>query len=252
MDGAGRRRQIVEALSEREKVQVAALVVALGCSEMTVRRDLEALEREGVLRRVHGGATRALQTAEETPYAMRAFSHTDEKARIGARCAELLAEGETVVLDGGTTAVEVARVLRGRRLTVMPLALRPVFELHDSPEIKMLLPGGEVRHGELSFIGGLSRRSFSELHFDTFVLSPCGIEPVAGVTAHLMAEAEVKRAALEASRRVIAVADSSKLGVVAFGQVCEMQRIDVLVTNEGANPQLVEEIVGLGVDVHLA
>ena len=71
MDGAGRRRQIVEAISEREEVQVAAMVVALGCSEMTVRRDLEALEREGVLRRVHGGATRALQTAEETPYAMR-------------------------------------------------------------------------------------------------------------------------------------------------------------------------------------
>ena len=180
MDGAGRRRQIVEALSEREEVQVAALAAALGCSEMTVRRDLEALERDGILRRVHGGATRARQTAEETPYAMRAFGHTDEKARIGARCAELLDEGETVVLDGGTTAMEVARLLRGRRLTIMPLALRPVFELHDSPQVRLLLPGGEVRPGELSLIGGLSRRSFSELHFDTFVLSPCGIDPTVG------------------------------------------------------------------------
>ena len=182
MDGAGRRRQIVEALSEREEVQVAALAAALRCSEMTVRRDLEALERDGILRRVHGGATRARQTAEETPYAVRAFGHTDEKARIGARCAELLDEGETVILDGGTTAMEVARLLRGRRLTVMPLALRPVFELHDSPQMRLLLPGGEVRPGELSLIGGLSRRSFSELHFDTFVLSPCGIDR--GVRGH--------------------------------------------------------------------
>jgi DeoR/GlpR family transcriptional regulator of sugar metabolism len=251
VDGAGRRRQIVEALSEREEVQVAALAAALRCSEMTVRRDLEALERDGVLRRVHGGATRARQTAEETPYAMRAFGHTDEKARIGARCAELLDEGETVVLDGGTTAMEVARLLRGRRLTVMPLALRPVFELHDSPQVRLLLPGGEVRPGELSLIGGLSRRSFSELHFDTFVLSPCGIDPESGVTAHLMAEAEVKRAALDASRRVIAVADSSKLGVVAFDQVCPIQKINVLVTDRGANPGLLEQIAGTGVDVQL-
>ncbi len=251
MDGVGRRRQIVEALSESDEVQVAALATSLGCSEMTVRRDLEALERDGICHRVHGGATRARQTAEETPYAMRAFSHADEKARIGARCAELLDEGETVVLDGGTTAMEVARLLRGRRLTIMPLALRPVFELHDSPQVRLLLPGGEVRPGELSLIGGLSRRSFSELHFDTFVLSPCGIHPTAGVTSHLMAEAEVKRAAIEASGRVIAVADSSKLGVVAFDQVCHVGRIDVLVTDTGADPGLVEQIAAAGVDVQM-
>lgn len=252
MDGHGRRRQIVEVLSEREEVQVAALATALGCSEMTVRRDLEVLEREGVLRRVHGGATRAQQTAEEVPYAMRAFGHTEEKARIGARCAGLLSEGETIVLDGGTTALEVARALRGRRVTVMPLALRPVFELHDSPEVKLLLPGGEVRPGELSLIGGLSQRSFSGLHFDTFVLSPCGVELRAGVTAHLMAEAEVKRAALEASRRVIAVADSSKLGVVAFGEVCPLHAVDILVTDSAAAPRLLKEIAAAGVDVHVA
>lgn len=231
---------------------MADLATALGCSEMTVRRDLEALELEGVLRRVHGGARRVAHTAEEAPYAMRAFSFADEKARIGARCAELLKDGETVILDGGTTAMEVARALKVRRLTVMPLALRPVFELHDAPEVRLLLPGGEVRPGELSLIGGLSRHSFSELHFDTFVLSPCGIQPAAGVTAHLIAEAEVKRAALEASQRVIAVGDSSKLGVVAFGRVCPLARIDVLVTDSGADPGLLKEISGLGVDVHVA
>jgi DeoR/GlpR family transcriptional regulator of sugar metabolism len=227
------------------------LSATLRCSEMTVRRDLEALERDGILLRVHGGAHRARQTAEETPYAMRAFGHSDEKARIGARCAQLLDEGETIILDGGTTTMEVARLLRGRRLTVMPLALRPVFELHDSPQVRLLLPGGEVRPGELSLIGGLSRRSFSELHFDTFVLSPCGIDAGSGVTAHLMAEAEVTRAGLEASRRVIAVADSSKLGVVAFDQVCPIQKIDVLVTDRGADPVLVERIAHAGVDVQL-
>jgi DeoR/GlpR family transcriptional regulator of sugar metabolism len=249
VDGSGRRRHIVAVLAEHDEVQVASLAAALGCSEMTVRRDLEALEREGILRRVHGGAIRSQQTAEETPYAMRVFSHNEEKSRIGAACAGLLREGETVVLDGGTTVVEVARALRGQRLTVMPLALRPVFELHDSPEVRLMLPGGEVRPGELSLIGGLSRYSFSELRFDTFVLSPCGIDTKGGVTAHLMAEAEVKRSALAACRRVIAVADSSKLGLVAFDKVCELQDIDVLITDSGADPRLLEQLRGLGMDV---
>jgi DeoR/GlpR family transcriptional regulator of sugar metabolism len=132
----------------------------------------------------------------------------------------------------------------------MPLALRPVFELHDAPDIRLMLPGGEVRPGELSLIGGLSRHSFSELHFDTFVLSPCGIDAKAGVTAHLMAEAEVKRSAVAACRRVIAVADSTKLGLIAFDKVCELQDIDVLITDRDADPRLLEQFRVLGVDVH--
>jgi DeoR/GlpR family transcriptional regulator of sugar metabolism len=244
-----RHRQIVQALREREEVQVTALAAALGCSEMTVRRDLELLEREGILRRVHGGAVRTFHTAEETPYAMRALSHMEAKTRIGRLCAELVEDGETVILDGGTTAFEVARDLRGRSITLMPLALRPVFELQDSPDVRLLLPGGEIRPGELSLIGGLTSRSFAELRFDTLVLSPCGIDPTAGVTAHLIAEAEVKRAALQASRRVVAIADSSKLGAVAFSRVCQVSDLDVLITDTDADPRLVEQLVGAGVDV---
>ena len=170
---------------------MAALAAALGCSEMTVRRDLEALERDGICRRVHGGATRARQTAEETPYAMRAFGHTDEKARIEPpRGAQSFS---TKARRSSSTAARPPwrwHAFCKSDITVMPLALRPVFELHDSPQVRLLLPGGEVSPGELSLIGGLSRRSFSELHLDTFVLSPCGIDPESGVTAHLMAEAE--------------------------------------------------------------
>ena len=247
-----RRRQIIGALKANEEVQVTDLAVILGCSEMTVRRDLEVLERDGILRRIHGGALRAFHTAEETPYAMRALSHAEEKARIGRLCADLLNDGETVVLDGGTTVLEVARALHSRRMTVMPLALRPVFELHDSADVRLLLPGGEVRPGELSLIGGISSRSFSELRFDTFVLSPCGIDPEAGVTAHLIGEADIKRAALKASGRVIAVADSSKLGVVAFSKVCDLSEVDVVVTDADADPRFVEKLVGLGLDVQLA
>jgi DeoR/GlpR family transcriptional regulator of sugar metabolism len=252
MSVQSRRQLIMQALQQEDEVQVGALAQLLECSEMTVRRDLESLERSGALRRVHGGAARVFLGAEESPYAMRALENGPAKEAIGAAAAGLLVDGETVVLDGGTTALEVARSLRERRMTVMPLALRPVFELHDSPDIRLLLPGGEVRRGELSFIGSLAVPAFTELRFDTYIMSFCGIDAGAGVTTHLLEEAAVKRAAAGAARRVIAVADSSKIGRVAFGHVCAIEQIDTLVTDDRVDGRMVEELIGVGVDVVVA
>ncbi len=249
MDVQIRHQLIMEALRQRSPVLVGELAVALGCSEMTVRRDLESLERSGGLRRVHGGATSVFLSAEETPYGIRALESYEAKAAIGAAAASLLADGETVILDGGTTAMEVARALRNRRMTVMPLALRPVFELHECPGIKLLLPGGEVRPGELSLTGSLTEPSFSQLRFDTCVMGPTGIDAKAGITTHLLAETAVKRAAARASQRVVAVADSSKLGRVAFGHVCDLDDIDIVVTDAEADQQIVDELRAAGVDV---
>jgi DeoR/GlpR family transcriptional regulator of sugar metabolism len=249
MDVHVRHQVILESLRQRSPVLVGELADALDCSEMTVRRDLESLERSGVLRRVHGGAVSVFLSAEETPYGIRALECSDAKALIGAAAASLLADGETIVLDGGTTAMEVARALRSRRLTVMPLALRPVCELHECPDIKLLLPGGEVRPGELSLTGSLAEPSFSQLRFDTCVIGPCGIDAKAGVTTHQLAETAVKRAAARASQRVIVVADSSKLGRVAFGHVCDLDEIDIVLTDAGADQQRVEELRTMGVDI---
>jgi DeoR/GlpR family transcriptional regulator of sugar metabolism len=249
MDVQTRQQMIMQALRERSPVLVGELATALDCSEMTVRRDLESLERSGGLRRVHGGAASVFLSAEETPYGIRALESRAAKTAIGSAAASLLSEGETVILDGGTTAMEVARALRSRRMTVMPLALRPIFELHESPDIKLLLPGGEVRPVELSLTGGLTEHSFSQLRFDTFVMGPCGIDVEAGVTTHLLAETAVKRSAAKASQRVIAVADSSKLARVAFGHVCDLDDIDIVITDAGANQQVVDQLRNAGVDV---
>jgi DeoR/GlpR family transcriptional regulator of sugar metabolism len=249
MDVQTRQQMIMQALRQRSPVLVGELAATLECSEMTVRRDLESLERSGGLRRVHGGAVSIFLTAEETPYGLRAIESSEAKATIGAAAASLLADGETVILDGGTTAMEVARALRSRRMTVMPLALRPAFELHECPGIKLHLPGGEVRPGELSLMGSLTESSFSQLRFDTCVMGPSGIDAKAGITTHLLAETAVKRSAAKASQRVIAVADSSKLGRVAFGHVCDLEDIDIVLTDSEADQQMVEELRAAGVDV---
>ena len=134
----------------------------------------------------------------------------------------------------------------------MPLALRPIFELHDAPEIRLLVPGGEVRPTELSFVGDLTSNAFAELRFDTYVMSLCGFDVTAGVTVHHLAEAVVKRAAASASRRVIAVADASKIGRVAFGHICDVGVVDVLITDGEADQQAVEDLRRAGIDVRRA
>jgi DeoR/GlpR family transcriptional regulator of sugar metabolism len=238
----------VEAVRGSESVPVSQLAAALGCSEMTVRRDLDVLERDGVLRRVYGGAVAFSLRSDEVPYAVRAFRASEAKERIGRAVAGLIADGETVVLDCGTTTAEVGRALRGRPVTILPLGLRTLVELAYDDRVRLIAPGGDVRAGELVVTGDLAEVAFERLRFDTFVLGCCGIKEGDGVTTHVPADARVKRAAVMSSRRTVAVGDHSKLGAVAFGRVCGLDALERLVTDASPDQTTELEAAGLTVD----
>ena len=248
MDVRTRRQRITEAVQATTPVPVSQLAIEFGCSEMTIRRDLDALERDGVLRRTHGSAVSVNLRADEVPYGARAFQAGEAKGRIGRAVADLIAKGETVVLDAGTTTAEVALALRGREVTILPLGVRTMVDLAYDEHVHLIAPGGDVRPGELVVTGDLAEVAFERLHFDTFVLGCCGIDDVKGVTTHVPADARVKRAALAASRRTIAVADASKLGAVAFGHVCAIDALDRLVTDAAAEETAALAALGLQVD----
>lgn len=243
MDSSERRGAIIARLGQAHSVTVAELAQLSECSEMTVRRDLEALEGAGVLRRVHGGAVSML-TGEEPPYAARRLQATKAKARIGHAAAQLLRDAETVAIDCGTTPLEVALAVRGRRLTVTPLSVQAIAALSADDTVELLLTGGRVRPGEGGLVGELAEAAFDRLRYDTFVLGCCGIA-ADGFTGHNLDDVRVKRAAMRSARRVIAVADASKLGRVAFGEIAPNASVDVLVTD--ADPA----IHGPEVGVHL-
>ena len=248
MDVRSRRRALAQAVRDGHEIPVRQLAAQLACSEMTVRRDLDALEREGVLRRVHGGAVGVGLRADEVPYGVRVFEAAEAKERIGRAVAGLITDGETVVLDSGTTTADVARALRGRSVTVLPLGLRTLVDLAHDERVHLIAPGGDVRSGELVVTGDLAEVAFERLRFDTFVLGCCGIEHLQGVTTHVPADARVKRAAVRASRRTIAVADASKLGEVAFGHVCGIEALERLVTDADTDAVVALEAAGLHVD----
>jgi DeoR/GlpR family transcriptional regulator of sugar metabolism len=248
MDVRSRRQALAAAVRGGTQIPIRQLATDLGCSEMTIRRDLDALARAGVLHRVHGSAVGVSLRADEVPYAVRVFEAAAAKERIGRAVADLIADGETVALDSGTTAAAVAHALHGRSITILPLGLRTLVDLADDERIHLIAPGGDIRHGELVVTGDLAEVAFERLHFDTFVLGCCGIDAQNGVTTHVPADARIKRAAVASARRTIAIADATKLGAVAFGHVCSLSAIERLVTDAGTEETERLESTGLRVD----
>jgi DeoR/GlpR family transcriptional regulator of sugar metabolism len=201
---------------------------------------------------VHGGAVPASPSGVEPPFAARTTSASAAKRAIAAAAVSLIRDGETVVLDSGTTTLEVARLLRGRAVTVMPLSLHAAHELLDAPDVRLLLPGGEPRPGELAMVGPLTLASLRSLRFDVAVLSPCALSVVDGLTAFDLGDAETKQQALAVSARSIVLADGSKWGNAALAYVCSADRPDVIVTDSTSPPDQRAELAARGVHVHLA
>ncbi|MDX3088498.1 MULTISPECIES: DeoR/GlpR family DNA-binding transcription regulator [Streptomyces] len=235
MQNADRHRVIAEAVASSGSATVAELASLTGASEMTIRRDLDTLSAHGVLERVRGGARALLLRGEEPPFALRAHEGTEVKRRIGERVAALIADGETVVLDSGTTCLEVARLLKGRPVTVMPLSLQALQVLADAPApTRLIVPGGQPRAAEGALIGPLTLASLAALRFDTAVLGCCGLSAADGLTAYDLEDAAVKKAALASSRRILAATDGSKIGHTAHAHVVPAGRLHTLVTDAGA------------------
>ena len=228
----------MELLHERGEVAVSELSERTGVSSMTIRRDLEVLEQEGALRRVHGGAITADSRGYAAPYSVRAQRSVDSKQRIGKAAAALLGERETVILDVGTTTLQVARALRGRRnLTVLTPSMQIANLLAKERGIRLMLTGGTVTVSEMSLVGDLAEHAFAGLRFDTFIMGVGGFDIEAGCTEFNQEDARVKRAALASVRRCIVVADSAKLGKVTFARICPLERVDVLVTDGDAGKE---------------
>ncbi|MGY5124960.1 DeoR/GlpR family DNA-binding transcription regulator [Streptomyces nigrescens] len=249
MASTDRLGQITDAVREAGQLSVAELAGLTGASEMTIRRDLELLSGQGVLERYRGGARSLLLRGEEPPFTLRAQEGLEAKRRLAAEVAELIADGESVVIDSGTTCLEVARALAHRRLTVMPLSLHAVNALTGGPHLQLLLPGGAPRPVELALTGPLAEASLGALRFDTAVLGCCGLNTANGLTAYDLADAAVKRAAIASARRVIAVAEAAKFTRTALAHVTGVSALDAVVTEESAPAEELEALAAAQVTV---
>ncbi|MGW7539710.1 DeoR/GlpR family DNA-binding transcription regulator [Streptomyces sp. NPDC054770] len=245
MTNTDRHGLIARAVGESGSATVQDLAELTGASEMTIRRDLDTLAAQGVLERVRGGARTLLLRGEEPPFALRAREAVEAKRRIAAEVSSLIADGETVVLDSGTTCLEVARLLRQRPVTVMPLSLQAIHLFGETPGPTVLLvPGGRPRAAEGALTGPLTLASLSALRFDTAVIGCCGLSATEGLTAYDLDDAAVKKAAIASARRVIAAADGGKLGRTAHAYVGPSALLHTLVTDATAPAEEVAALEG--------
>jgi len=238
-----RRTYILKAIEERGSVSVVDLAEQLDVSMMTIRRDLVELEQEGALRRVHGGAVSARGRSYEPLYPMRAGVMQDEKRRIGRLAAELVADGDSIALDIGTTTLEVARCLLGRcNLTILTPSLHIANLFLGQPAIRLVVAGGIVRSEEGSLIGELARYAFSQLYVDRLFLGVACLDAGCGLSEYNWDDALVKQAMIASAKEVVVVADSQKFGKVAFAHVAPFSRVHKLVTDRMPPAPVLEKL----------
>lgn len=250
---AQRRARIMELIRQNGQVVVADLAALFHVSEETVRRDLRALERQGLLRRDYGGALLPPEVQGVPPLAERQAVRRAEKERIGAAAAALAAGAQVVLLDAGTTTRQVARHLRDRQgLTVVTNDLAIASDLCAAPGVHVLVTGGQLKHQSGSLLGPEAVASIRRYHVDIAFLGAGGITLERGFTTADVLEAEVKAAMMAAASRVVVVADSSKFGRMNLVSFARPGDIHTLVTDAGAPPDLVGALQEAGVQVVLA
>src|SRR5262249_40214853 len=225
-----------EWLSGSGSVNVADISDELGVSAATVRRDLDLLERQRLLARTHGGAV-AQGVFYELPLRYKGGRHKEEKLRIAREAATRVAAGHAVGLTGGTTTTEVARALVDhQRLTLVTNALNIASEMAVRPNLKLVATGGVARSESYELVGPIAEASLAGLNLDIVFVGADGVSLEAGLTTHHEVEAHTNRALIERSRSVVVVADGSKIGLVAFAQICEITTVGELITDQSANP----------------
>lgn len=249
-----RHRLIGELLRHRAEVTVDELTDACDASGATIRRDLEVLAANGVLRRIHGGAKSLIVRGENPGYGQRELEDQNVKVRIAAAVAGLLRDSEYVWLDSGTTATEIARTLRGRELTLMPMSMRSLNvvtadDRNAGQRPALLLPGGSLVPGELCFRGPLAEANIRSLRFDTAVVTPCALNLKDGLLAHDLEDAAVKRAGLESAARVVVACAGTKWNASAVALVAAMEAVDMIVTDKDLSADELAHLNKLSVEV---
>ncbi len=251
-----RAKRILHLLLQKGEGSIEELAEAVGTSTAGVRRDLIKLEERGLVNRKHGGAEVAGKLGYEpfrfdAAFPLREERFADEKRRIALAAAAMVLEGETIALSPGTTTTQVARSLRHREgIHIVTSAVNIGMELSSLPNMKITLTGGAVRWpGSFSMVGATAFESLQRLFFEKVFMGACGIHPEYGLTVIESDEALILNQMVKHARQVVAVADSSKLGMISTTQVCSSSQIHTIITDDGADPAVVESFQNQGVRV---
>lgn len=249
-----RRSLLIEYLNKHQRATVKELSLELQVSEATLRTDLNVLEEEGILRRIHGGAVLAQQpvpTGSSFSFSAREKKNANEKAAIGQKAMDYLQEGQCIMIDASTTALELAKSLKRTqiKLTVVTSGIYTALELKDNPYLHVILIGGVLRMGSGAIEGTLGGGILNEIRADLLFTSPAGYKPESGLMDFNVYEVELKRRMVEAADRVIALIDSTKFNVGSIASYAQTGKIHDVITDTGAPAGIIRQLEESGIRV---
>ncbi len=245
-----RRKQILEILSRQGSVRVTELSAALGATVVTIRSDLSALERDGYLERVQGGAVQSVKNFYNMGFNRRATENESFKKEVARRAADMVRDGETLFINSGTTTLLTAMELKRKlNLNILTDSLPVAVELGAVPTFRVMLLGGEINAQYLFTYGNDARERLKGFVADKAILSVDGVDAEAGITTYHAEEATIDKMMMERSRQTLIVADYTKLGHASFSRVGDVNEAEVLVTNAEARQETGQVLEKLDIEI---
>ncbi|MWV42666.1 DeoR family transcriptional regulator [Paenibacillus sp. HJL G12] len=247
-----RHQIIIQKLNQHKSIRASELMEQFGVSFETIRRDLEYLESEGYLRRVHGGAIlKEPDYSQEIPLPIREAIYLEEKKELAQIAVRYVTEGMSIALDPSTTNTQIAKALKAKfdQLTIITNSLPIVNELISMPRYTLIMTGGVIRQDEQSIIGDLAEEFTSRFHADIFFMSMSGVTLEAGITDTGVGEVQVKKIMHANAKRSIALADSSKFGQNSFIKVCSASEVERFVTDSNIDRDIVDKFSKSGIEI---
>lgn len=250
-----RRMNILKKLSLHDQVFVNELSKEFSVSEVTIRNDLEQLESKNLLIRARGGAMSATQVVSyDLQLGEKHKLNMLEKARIGKAAAKLIKESDTLIIDSGTTTLEIIRNIDPalKNVTIITNALNIVNQLVSSPNVNLIIPGGVLRKNSLSLIGPLAEKSFRNFFVDKVFLGVDGFDTMNGISTPNIEEAFLNQIMIDVAREVIVVTDSSKFLRKSLAFICKLDRIDTVITDSDITEDDKKRLNDAGINVIIA
>lgn len=227
-----RQEYIFEILKERKAVSVAQLSKELYINEATIRRDLNALAKSGVVTRTYGGAVLNEGQDSEIPFFIRETSYSEAKKQIGETAADFIKDGDTVFLDSSsTTAFMIPHLYSRTGLKIVTNGAKAILMLSKLSDCELYCIGGKLRENSLSFVGESALQQLKNYHFDAAFFSCRGLDIETGLTDSNVSEAEIRKILIENSKRSFLLADQSKFDTVSFYSICPLQKLYAIITN---------------------
>ena len=238
-----RQQAIANYLTQKGFTTVAELCEKFSVSEMTIRRDLDELQNQGLLKRTYGGATATESGFFEVSLRAKMTQYVEEKARIGSAAAELVEDDQTVILSGGTTTYQVAKnLVNHKRITMVTNAINIASDLLVCSQLNVLVAGGILSKSSACLIGPQTNAFLKDVRGDILFLGVEGIHVDGGLMVPDVIEADTNRALVKAARKIVVVADHSKLGRNALFTIAPIDEVDLIITDRDAPQEFVEQI----------